>query len=239
MNRPVIGITLDWESTGSFSKRPYYALREHYFAAVYQAGGLPVAIPHLQEAIGEYLAGIQGLLVPGGEFAAPQEWYVASEEPFAYQASPRMEFDREIVGQALALDMPLLGICAGMQFMGCVQGCRMTRNVHTHAKTSINHWDAKPAEEVAHDIHITPATLLSKIVRQQTFGINSHHQEALAEIAKGVVVNAVAPDGVIEGIELAGKTFALGVQWHPEYLVSEGDREIFSAFIEAAKEYKQ
>lgn len=234
MKRPNIGITLDWEKEGSFSKRPYYALREHYFHAVYQTGGLPVAIPHIKEGIGNYLAGVQGLIVPGGEFAAPKEWYVASAEPFAYQPSPRMAFDRDILAQALAKDLPVLGICAGMQFMGCVQGCKMTRSVHTYMKTTINHWDGKPAEETAHDIHITPGTLLAKAAGAGTFAINSHHQEALVEIAEGVVVNALAPDGVVEGIELPGYRFALGVQWHPEYLVSSIDKAIFRAFVEAA-----
>ena len=234
LRKPIIGITLDWQEEGTFSPRPHYALREHYFNAVQHAGGLPLAIPHHAGNIEEYLEVIDGLLVPGGEFASPEEWYVSSNDPMVYESSPRMEFDKAILEQALAQDIAVLGICAGMQFLGCIHGCKMTKNVHSFVETTINHWDAMPCEEIAHAINIEQNTLLSKIIRMKTAEINSHHQEALVEIAEGVVVNAIAPDGVIEGIELPAYHFALGVQWHPEYEIANCDKEIFNAFIKAA-----
>lgn len=234
MTRPLIGITLDWQKEGSFSSRPHYALREHWFNAVYNAGGLPVAIPHIEDAIEDYLSRIDGLLIPGGEFAAPTEWYVASNEPMAYQPSPRAAFDRKMVEEVLEKGIPVLGVCAGMQFLGCIQGCKMTRNVQTYFDTTINHWDARPTNEVAHAVRIMPDTLLSTIVKSAEFDINTHHREGIVEVPEHVKVNAVAPDGVIEGIELPGYRFALGVQWHPEYELVPQDKAILKAFVAAS-----
>lgn len=234
MTKPVIGITLDWQKDGSFSRHPHYALREHWFNAIYRAGGIPIAIPHITGAIDEYLERIQGLLVPGGEFAAPPEWYVASSEPMAYQPSPRTQFDRVVLEKALAKDMPVLGVCAGMQFLGCVHGCKMTRNVQTYFNTTINHWDEHPTSRLAHGVNITPDTLLARIVKSPQYEVNTHHREGLVEFPDNVIVNAVAPDGVIEGIELPAYRFALGVQWHPEYELTEEDKAIIAAFVTAS-----
>ena len=80
-----------------------------------------------------------------------------------------------------------------------------------------------------------PDTLLHRITGAATLAVNSAHHQAVKDVAPGLVVDAVAPDGVIEGIEDPRRRFCLGVQWHPEYLLSEGDQRIFSAFIAAAR----
>lgn len=234
--RPIIGITLDWQQEGTYSKRPHLALREHYFNAVYAAGGLPVGIPMVHAAIPQYIDSIRGLLVPGGGFASPDSWYVDLNEPAPYEPSPRLDFDLSMIRQALAVDMPLLGICAGMQLLGGLEGCKMTRNVTKHANTEIDHLDAKPAEEVAHSVTVTPDTLLASIVMKPEIMVNTAHKEAIVEAPPHVSVNAVAPDGVIEGIELPEKRFALGVQWHPEFFLTDGDPsfDIIKAFVAAA-----
>jgi putative glutamine amidotransferase len=236
MRRPIIGITLDWQKEGTYSKRPHFALREHYFESIYAAGGLPMAIPMLAAGIPAYMDSIQGLLIPGGGFASPDSWYVDLHEPAPYEPSPRLDFDMAILRQALAIDMPVLGICAGMQILGGVEGCRMTRNVHKHIETDIDHLDEKPAEEYAHSVAVKPDTLLAKIVRRAEFDVNTAHKEAIVEVPAHVVVNATAPDGVIEGIELPKYRFALGVQWHPEFFITEGDpnMEIIKAFVATA-----
>jgi putative glutamine amidotransferase len=234
--RPLIGITLDWQKEGTYSKRPHFALREHYFNAIYAAGGLPVAIPMVHGAISQYIDRIDGLLVPGGGFASPDSWYVDVTEPAPYEPSPRLDFDLAMLRQALAADMPVLGICAGMQLLGGLEGCKMTRNVRKYADTAIDHLDEKPAEERAHAITITPDTLLANIVRQAGMMVNTAHKEAIVQTPAHVTVNALAPDGVIEGIELPKHRFALGVQWHPEFFLDDAspDLTLLKAFVSAA-----
>jgi putative glutamine amidotransferase len=83
-------------------------------------------------------------------------------------------------------------------------------------------------------VAITKGTLLHKIVKTDELQVNSAHHQAARGAPQGVVINAIAPDGVIEGIEAPGQRFCLGVQWHPEYGVSAGDGAIFEAFVDAA-----
>ena len=83
---------------------------------------------------------------------------------------------------------------------------------------------------------VVKGTLLHRIVGAETLAVNSAHHQAAKDAPPGVVVDALAPDGVIEGIEAPRYRFCLGVQWHPEFHISEGDRKIFTAFVAAAKE---
>lgn len=233
---PLIGITLDWQESGTFSKRPHYALRHHFFDAVRAAGGIPVGIPYEFALLPEYTARLDGLLTPGGNFASPLEWYVPSEDPLPYKPSPRLDFDLAIIEQMLSVGKPVLGICAGMQLLAGLFKCKMTRNVHKYHNTKIDYLNEKPAEEYAYQVDITKNTLLSSIVGDEKLDVNTAHREAVVEVPDNVIINARSPEGVIEGIELPEYEFALGVQWHPEFFVSEETRhkKIFNAFIQKA-----
>ena len=232
---PLIGITLDYQDSGSFSPRPHYAVRTAYFDAVAAAGGLPIAIPHLERLVPEYLARIDGLVVPGGGFATPEAWYVDPQEPKAYAESPRAAFDIAIIEDALARDLPLLGICAGMQELACVVGGRMTRNVHKFHNTAVNHKNGRP-DAVAHDVLVESGSRLAEIVGPGRLAVNTAHVEAIVSVPAPVKVSARSPDGVIEAIELPDRRFAIGVQWHPEFFVADAGphRALFEALVQAA-----
>lgn len=233
---PSIGITLDWQEEGTFSKRPHHALREHYFQAITKAGGLPFGIPYAPDLIDAYLKKVDGLVIPGGFFASPSNWYITDDGKSPYEASPRLEFDLELIQTALARDIPILGICAGMQLMGGVLGCKMTHDVQTHFSTDIDHLNQKPAEEVAHSVDVKKGTLLSKIIGKDSFGVNTAHREAIVEVSDNVIINCLSEDGIIEGIEIAKKRFAVGVQWHPEFFLEDNDPSflLFKALTEEA-----
>lgn len=235
--RPRIGITMDWQEKGTFSARPHYALREHYFHAVYAAGGLPVGIPVMPEALDDFIAAMDAILVPGGGYAMPLNWYEASDEEQYYPPSPRCEFDIAVIEKTLAADKPLLGICAGMQTLGGVLGAKVYKNVHTAITTTIDHMNAKPTEQEAHAVSIKTNTLLADIIGDGDIQVNTAHTEALSRVPNEITVNATAPDGVIEGIELADRKFVLGVQWHPEYFMEENNphRKIIERFVEVAR----
>ncbi|MBM3546367.1 MAG: gamma-glutamyl-gamma-aminobutyrate hydrolase family protein [Alphaproteobacteria bacterium] len=236
-DRPLIGITLDYQEKGTFSQRPHYAVRTIYFAAVEAAGGLPIAIPHLADRLPEYMKMIDGLVIPGGTHASPESWYVDLHEPPPYEETPRAAFDIAVVEQALKRDMPLLGICAGMQELACVAGAKMTRNVHKHYKTEIDHRQGMTADRYAHDVTVEPGTRLAQIVGAGKIEVNTAHQEAVVSVPKDMTISARSPDGVIEAIELPKHKFALGVQWHPEFFLAAGNphRKVFEALVAAAK----
>jgi len=237
--RPIIGITLDWEEKGTFSKRPYYALRESYFDIIYEAGGLPFAIPYISGAIDEYLDQVSALVVPGGDFALQKDWYINPEEEKPYAASKRLSFDITITKRATERNIPFLGICAGMQTLGGISGARMTPNVGKHLNTKINHLNHRPPTEFAHDIKVEKNSLLYKITGKETFAVNTAHTEAIIETPSNILVSGVADDGVIEAIELRDKEFALGVQWHPEFFIADHTDPnflIFKALVDKARE---
>jgi putative glutamine amidotransferase len=233
--RPKIGITMDWQEKGTFSKRPHHALRDQYFDTIFAAGGLPIGLPHLSGGIKEYLQTIDGIIIPGGFFASPSEWYIGNNNS-PYEHSPRLQFDLDMIEESLKAELPLLGICAGMQLMGGLKGCKMTQDINKYLDTKIDHLNEKPAEEYAHSVRVTKGTLLHKIVGCDEFEVNTAHREALVSVADGVVVNAISSDGAIEGIELPAYKFALGVQWHPEFFMEENDPsfKLFKALVAEA-----
>ncbi len=230
--KPTIGITLDYVKEGSFSARPHYALREHYFNAVSKVGGVPFGIPYNIELIDEFLGRIDGLIIPGGDFGLDAGWYEAGEKS-PFEASPRLQFDIEIIRRALAKKIPVLGICAGMQILAGMHGCKLTGDVMKFFNTEFNHLDAFPSEEYAHRIKITGGSLLQKIVGADEISVNSRHREGVISAPENVRISAVADDGVVKAVELPSYGFALGVQWHPEYFLNEGDqnRLIFEELI--------
>lgn len=237
MKKPIIGIILDWQQEGSFSSRPHYALRTHYFQAIEKAGGIPFGIPFEDSLMDSYLELIDGILAPGGFFASPDAWYDLSDEPIATAPSERAAFEEKFIRQTINANIPFLGICAGMQGLCGALGGKLCKNVHTAYNTDINHLNGTPPTELAHEIAITPNSLLHHITGKETLRVNSAHTEAVTRVPEGISITATAPDGVTEAVEMPDKKFVLGVQWHPEFFLEEGsdDLKLFKAFIEAAR----
>lgn len=220
-NRPTIGILLDYETSGSFSKRPHYALRTAYFDAIWKAGGVPVGIPYIEAARDTYLELLDGLIIPGGFYAFPPELYGDPANNDALH--PRYAFERQLMADALDRDLPTLGICAGMQVMAAARGATMWRDIKNDLDCAVDHLNEKSAEETAHEITIEPGTHLHKITGSSHIAVNTAHNEALKDVPDNIVISARAPDGIIEAIELPDRRFAIGVQWHPEFFLGDGD----------------
>lgn len=235
-SRPLIGILLDYQASGSFSKRPHYALRQAYFDAVWRAGGLPVGLPYIEGARDDYLSALGGLIVPGGFYPFPAGLY-GQPAPAGEALHPRHAAEMPLVRAAVDRDLPLLGICAGMQVLTAVEGATLYRDVMKDFGTLIDHLNEKPAEEHAHAVSITPGTLLHRIVGRDEMMVNTAHREAPKSLPPSLIVSARAPDGVIEGVERPDRRFCLGVQWHPEFFLEEGDPNLalFRALVEAAR----
>ena len=233
--RPTIGVTLDAEPAGGWSKLPWYALRQNYFAAVIAAGGLPVALPHHPDLAADYLDRLDGLLVTGGAFDVdPALWGGGPPHPKVTLKPGRTDFELAAVRAALARDMPVLGICGGQQLLAVAFGGTLVQHIPDEVPGALAHEQPNPRTEPGHEVAVTGGTLLAAIVGAPRLSVNSAHHQAVATPGEGAVVNAVAPDGVVEGVEHPGYRFALGVQWHPEYAVDPRDPAIFQAFVRAA-----
>lgn len=234
--RPLIGLTLDSEAAGGWSKLPWYALRQNYFSAVMAAGGLPVALPHEPQLAAHYLDRLDGLLVTGGAFDVdPALWSGGAPHPKVVLKPGRTDFELAATRGALARDMPVLGICGGQQLLAVALGATLHQHIPDEAPSAIAHEQPNPRTEPGHDVEIMPGTLLARITGRTRMAVNSAHHQAVRSVQAGLVVNARAPDGLIEGIEAPGHRFALGVQWHPEYSVDPADPLILAAFVEACR----
>lgn len=235
MKIPRIGITLDSEPAGGWSKMPWYAVRQNYCDAVVRAGGLPLVLPHEAALADAYLDGLDGLLVTGGAFDVdPALFGAASKHASVTTKDRRTEFEYAMVKGALARDLPILGICGGEQLLNVVLGGTLHQHIPDEIPGALAHEQPNPRTEPGHSVAVVPGTLLHRTTARDTMQVNSAHHQAVKDVGPGVCVNARAPDGVIEGIELPGKRFCLGVEWHPEYSIDPGDERIFSAFVAAS-----
>jgi putative glutamine amidotransferase len=235
MAQPVIGLTLDREPPGAYSKtHPWYALRENYCDAIVAAGGLPILLPHEPEQAESYLALLGGLVVTGGAFDVdPALFGAASRHDSVITKDRRTAFELAITRGAVARDLPVLGICGGQQLLNVALGGTLIQHIPDEVPGALAHEQPNPRTEPGHDVRIARGTLLHRVTGMDAMPVNSAHHQAVKDPAPGLVVDAVAADGVIEGIEDPRRRYCLGVQWHPEYVLSDGDRLIFASFIAA------
>ncbi|MCP1271318.1 gamma-glutamyl-gamma-aminobutyrate hydrolase family protein [Acetobacter cerevisiae] len=236
--RPVIGITLDLEAGGPdrYSRFSWYALRENYMSAVATAGGLPVALPLFPQLATEYLDQIDGLLITGGAFDIDPSLYGEAERHSSVTLRPvRTQAEQAYLAGAMQRKMPVLGICGGMQLLAVALGGTLIQHIPESCPTALPHEQPNPRDEASHAVHLEPDTLLARCVGRPRMAVNSSHHQAVRTPGRGII-NALAEDGLIEGMEDPTLPFCLGVQWHPEFGIDPGDRSIFSAFIQAAGE---
>lgn len=235
--RPVIGFPLDHEPPGGYSKMPWYALRENYMSSVSDLGAVPLAMPHAPELADVYLGMIDGIIITGGAFDVPPELYgEANVHPTVTTKDRRTQFEAAIIHGALKQNKPILGICGGQQLLNVILGGTLIQHVpDSFPQSIIAHEQPNPRTEPGHMVQIHKGTLLHSIVGQDEIAVNSAHHQAVASVGRDVVINAIAPDGVIEGIEYTKHPFCLGVEWHPEYHITPADTRIFEAFVKACR----
>lgn len=237
MAQPVIGLTLDSEPPGGYSKtHPWYALRENYCTAVAEAGGLPILLPHEPAQIAAYLSLIAGLVVTGGAFDVdPALFGAPSRHQSVTTKDRRTQFELAVTKGALEADKPVLGICGGQQLLNVALGGTLIQHIPDEVPNALAHEQPNPRTEPGHKVAVAPGTLLRRITQSDEMAVNSAHHQAVKDVAPGLVVDARAPDGVIEGIEDPRRRFCIGVQWHPEYGIDPGDKRLFAAFIAACR----
>ncbi|MGE5547729.1 MAG: gamma-glutamyl-gamma-aminobutyrate hydrolase family protein [Solirubrobacterales bacterium] len=234
--RPVIGITLDSEDSGGYSRFPWYALRENYCGSIVAAGGLPLPLPHEADLVGEYLARLDGLLVTGGAFDVDPALFGATTRHATVKVKARRSgFELAMIRGALARDLPLLGICGGQQLLNVALGGTLIQHIPDEVADCLAHEQPNPRNEPGHEVELVAGTRLATLVGRGRISVNSAHHQAIKDVAPGCVANAYASDGVIEGVEDPRRTFCIGVQWHPEFIISPADAALLRGFVEAAR----
>jgi putative glutamine amidotransferase len=216
-----------------------YAGLATYTRAVDLAGGIPVLIPLnlSDDTLRALFDKLDGLLFQGGVDVHPRE-YGEPVEPFCGEIDPaRDAVELQLLRWAFAENKPTLGICRGIQMMNVAAGGSLYQDIPAQLGSPIQHQHVKgnPYDFHAHPIEIEADSQLANALGTTRLEVNSLHHQALKQIAPGFRVVARAPDGVIEGIEATQARFALGVQFHPEWMLDDDPRMIgiFKAFIQA------
>jgi putative glutamine amidotransferase len=237
--RPVIGITPDVGETSARAGRPslpLYTLKQAYADAVLAAGGLPIVLPYSEDetAPHEAVALCDGLVLTGGAFDIPPEMYGARPgDRLGPLKRGRTAYEQRVLMAALDADIPILGICGGMQLLAVAAGGTLFQDIGDEVPGAFDHEQKQDPREPGHPIRILEGTALEAIVGTRDLQVNSTHHQAVNSAGRARV-SAVSPDMVIEAIELPDR-FAIGVQWHPELLAGKEHLQLYKALVERAR----
>jgi putative glutamine amidotransferase len=214
---------------------------EDYRQAILHVGGEPRILDSTMP-IDQALAGIDGLMLTGGDDVAPARYGEPDHPNVVAAEAGRDEFEIGLVSAARARHMPIFAICRGIQVLNVACGGTLVQDIPSELAGALPHSLPSPPNEpymLAHEIWVDKDSLLSKLMRErlvdESVEVNSRHHQSVKQVANGFRVSATAPDGVVEAIEDPAETFCLGVQWHPENFFRTGEfRTLFEGFVEAA-----
>ncbi|MBJ90681.1 MAG: peptidase C26 [Woeseia sp.] len=243
--RPLIGVPADRRL---IDPHPFHMVGEKYVLAVQEgAGGLPFLIPAFGESsdANDIISRVDGIVLTGSPSNVEPYHYGGKESrPGTLHDPERDATTFQLIARALEVGVPLFAICRGFQELNVVLGGTLHQHVeeqpryHTHREDP----NAPLAEQYgpAHEIHLVDGGLLTRLAKSSTVLVNSLHAQGIAKLSNEVTVEAVADDGLIEAFVVDDcPGFALGVQWHPEWTVTENEfsMAMFEAFGDACRKY--
>ena len=234
---PVIGITASVSDD-----RLSFQQKRMYCEAISANGGLPLILPPQEDAsrVSQVLSLLNGLLLAGGDDIDPA-YYGEETLPKCGLITPiRDTWELPLCREALRCHLPLLGICRGIQVLNVALGGSLYQDLPSQRPDSpIRHQQLQPPEVATHMVRVDAQSQLAHIIGAETLQTNSHHHQAVKQLAPGLTATAWAQDGVIEGVEKQDEPFCVAAQWHPERLWNQPDgaphRALFTALVDAAK----
>lgn len=242
--RPRIGITTSIRPAGDGWQRTT-ASNLPYADCVYEAGGLPLLLPNLPSvAAGDVVDSLDGLLLSGGGDLDPALWGEARHPAAGKPLPERDAFEITLTRAALARDLPLLGICRGVQVLAVATGGDLWQDIPDQVPGALPHRQDGLRAEPSHVVRVVPDSLLARILwpdgdarAQADLAVNSFHHQAPRNPGTLFAIIATSPDGLIEGLAAPSARFALGVQWHPEEMAATDpcQARLFTALVAAAR----
>jgi putative glutamine amidotransferase len=228
--RPLIGLTTYLERAACLVWDTEFALLHRvYVDMVAAAGGVPVLLPPVQVGAEEMVGALDGLIFTGGSDIDPAG-YGEVRHPATVSRPYRDDAEFRLVHSALARDLPVLGVCRGLQLINVALGGSLTQ----HLPEAVGHRGHAPSPGVfgSNRVRLTEGSRLAGIVGTEC-EVHCHHHQALDRVAPGLEVVGWSEDGTVEAVELTGPRFGLAVQWHPEQDAT--DMRLFAALVEAAR----
>ena len=231
MKKPIVGITLDSEEPGSYSRFPWYAIRNNYLHSIESFGGIPFPLFHTKENIDNLYDILDGLIITGGNFDISPKTYGEKSKESRLEKSDRTNFEISICKKFLNSSKPILGICGGAQLLNVVCGGTLIQDIKKFNIKNLEHEQINPRNETSHTVEIKNNSLMKKIIKKELINVNSAHHQAINKVGENLIVSGYASDRIIESIEHIKHRWCIGVQWHPEFLITNEDKNLIKNFI--------
>jgi putative glutamine amidotransferase len=239
--RGVIGVPLRPLTSGQ--PAPKLALNRAYFDALETAGAIALPIPISSDAdrLRFYYELLDGLLLPGGADVEPRRYGAVARDDCNLDLMPELdEVELTLARWAIADGLPMLGICRGIQVLNVACEGALWQDVNVEGATHEDH-DREPRDLLVHALDVERGSLLARTLGETHLRVNSLHHQAIRDLGPSLRAVAHSPDGLVEGVELPGREFVLGIQCHPEEL-SRNEKwaaRIFAGVVEAAGRYRE
>ena len=208
-----------------------------YVESVRRAGGEPCVL----QINAASLEGLDGVLLTGGGDVDPAHYKAVPHPKTEPPDNVRDGFELELVRLALESNVPVLGVCRGLQVMNVAAGGTLIQDIPSEVNHPLGHRIDSPLYAIAHEVWVARDSALAAAMKEElgdgeVLQVNSRHHQAVKKAAPGFNVSATAPDGVIEAIERPASRFHVAVQWHPENFWRTGEfRALFEEFVRACE----
>lgn len=233
MRKPLIGVLPLYDE-----QKDSYWMLPAYMKALEEAGAIPVMLPLTvdQSNLEQIATGMDGLLFTGGHDVDPKLYGQERVKQCGLSIPERDEMEQKLFQLALAVDLPLLGICRGIQIFNVLLGGTLYQDLPSQLDSKLKHVQQPPYDTPSHEVEVKRKSSLYRMVGKKRLDVNSYHHQAIDILAPGCKVMAVAQDGIIEAIEHPAYRYLMAVQWHPEfsYVADNVSKEIFRSFVDAA-----
>lgn len=244
--RPVIGITTQTLEAIPGELPRCWVMSQRYVDVLTAVGAIPWVIPlsHDMATLRAVYERLDGVFLPGGVDMDPDEYREPRLPECGVTDPDRDRVEIAMVQWAMADRKPVFAVCRGVQVLNVAAGGTLYQDLAEWCDAAIKHdyWpnEVRQRHDLVHEVSIEAGSQLASIIGAGDTTVNSMHHQGIKKLAPGLVVNALAPDGLIEGVEGRDDSYCIGVQWHPEELVESDPamRRLFESFIEAAKAYQ-
>ena len=236
--KPIVGISMSREAAEGY---PRDFLRATYIEAVRRAGAVPLLLANCDESV-SLLELCDGLLLTGGGDVDPTTFGAADDGTEWAGVSPdRDRTELALIAAADHLNLPVFGICRGMQVMAVAYGGTLIQDIpRRRPDSALHHSQKESRERVTHSVDLEPDSRAAEVAGNTHFEVNSFHHQAVDRMPDGWRVVGRASDQLVEAMERPGERYLLGVQWHPEDLATahQPAQQLFEKFVEACLAYQ-
>ncbi|GJM41121.1 MAG: gamma-glutamyl-gamma-aminobutyrate hydrolase [Ardenticatenaceae bacterium] len=240
--KPLIGCTTYRKISDQTPPIDIIGLMPAYLEAIVAAGGVPVMIPLglSEDNLVTIVEQMDGILLPGGGDIEPSVYQENGHPTLTGIDEDRDRVELVVARTAVAQQKPLLAICRGLQVLNVALGGSLWQDVELMMPQAMHHEfvNSHPRNHLAHTVTIEPDSLLAKQLGITSTAVNSLHHQGIRRLATQLKATAVAPDNLVEGVEVIDHPYAVGVQWHPENLIQNVPYMLglFQGLVEAANE---